>query len=398
MVAVVTEHGYDATTVRGLAQKAAVSTRTFYQHYSGKEECFLRTQELITRRWAERIAVAQEEEGGEGNGFLLGARALLHAWLEWPEAARLVLVGACSAGPRALAQVRYSLRAIAARCSPPNVAENEPLRLISEAMVAGMAGVMRSRLLDGRSIDIEDELLSWVASCCCPVLSPGTLEFPANFERCASEFAPWVSSSNAEWGDGALAPKSDRALLLSAVSKLAASGQSDILTPKRISKAAGVSQRRFCAVFPTLTDCLVAAVAWHAEKALSRIRQKRGPSTDRFNDMSRSVTLLCVQISREPALANLCFAELGMAGADRLRCQERVVDVISTLVPNGTCGIAVEASSIAVWDVLRCEIASHRTARLKEAVPVLTYLLLAPAMRTSWALEVVEQRDYVAAA
>jgi hypothetical protein len=114
--------------------------------------------------------------------------------------------------------------------------------------------------------------------------------------------------------------------------------------------------------------------------------------------MSRKVAFLCTQVSREPALANLCFGDVGMVGVERLGCQERVVAAISTLVPDETCGIAAEASASAVWTVLCREAASHSTVQLTGAVPLLTYLLLAPATKNSWAPDVVDQRDYVAAA
>jgi AcrR family transcriptional regulator len=398
MVEVIAEHGYDATTVRRLARKAGVSTRTFYQHYSGKEECFLRTQELIAHLWTKRIGASQgNEESGE-KGILRGARALLHAWFEWPEAARLMLVDAYSAGPRALYQARNSFHEIAVQCYAPGVTDNDTSGLISEGIIAGMAGVVGSRLLHGRSVDVEDQLLNWVASCC-PALSFGISGFPTDFKRPAAEFSRPISSSNVEGEDGALAPKGDRALLLSAVSKLASTEQADILTPRKISEVAGVSQRKFYVIFPGLSECLIAAVEWHAEKAISKIRQQRGPSIGLFNDTSRSVALLCAQISREPALANLCFGELGIASAERLRCQERVVAALRTLIPEASCRIAADASASAVWNVLSSEAASRKTAQLSGAVPILTYLLLAPTSRTSWATEkVVDPSNHVAAA
>ena len=398
MVEVITEHGYDATTVRRLAQKAGVSTRTFYQHYSGKEECFLRTQELIAHQWVERIDVSRGNGGSGEKVFLTGARALLQEWLEWPEAARLMLVDACSAGPRMFSQARNSFRGIAAKCCSPDVAKNDTSRLLSEGMIAGMVGVMRSRLLHGRSVEVEDQLLNWVSSCC-PALSFGIQGFPADFKAPAPELSRLVSSSNVEGKDGALAPRGARALLLSAVSKLAATGQADILTPRRISEAAGVSQRKFHGTFPSLDMCLIAAVEWHVEKAMNKIRQQRGPSVSQFDDVSQSIALLCALVSREPALANLCFGELGLAGGEKLRCQERVIAAIGTFIPDRTCGIAAEASANAVWSVLSSEASSRRTTRLSASVPVLTYLLLVPAMRTSWAIEeVVDPSNHVAAA
>lgn len=398
MVEVIAEQGYDATTVRRLARKAGVSTRTFYQHYSGKEQCFLRTQELIARRWIERIAASQKgDDGGARKPFLLGARALLHAWLEWPEAARLMLVEAYSASSRTLMRSRHLFRGIAAKCRDSDGDNAETSRLISEGMIAGMVGVMGSRLFSKQPIDLEDELLDWVASCC-PALSSEFLGFLGDREPQELEALLPVSSSNAELEDGALAPLGDRALLLSAVSKLAATGQTGTLTPKRISEAAGVSQRKFYAIFPCLNECLIAAVESHADSAMSKIRQQCESSSGPVDEMSRKAALLCAQISQDPSLASICFGDMGIADTSRVCYQERVVAAISTLAPDETSGIAVEASANAIWTILSRESAPHKTDRLDRAAPVLTYLLLAPAMRRSWATEVVDQRDCVAAA
>ena len=358
----------------------------------------MRTQELIVGRWVERIAVSRAGEyGDEGAAFLLAAKALWHAWLEWPEAARLVLVDSSSASPQTFAQVRSLYRVIAAKCRVSDVGKTNTSELISEGIIAGMVGVMGSRLFHSQPLDVEDDLLNWVASCC-PALSADSSKLLSDFKPLDQKFSFPVSSSNMEWGDKALAPLGDRDLVLAAVSKLAATGQAAVLTPKRISKAAGVSQRKFKAVFPGLSECLIAAVESHTENVTSKIRQQCDSSTKQFDEMSRKVALLCAQISREPALANLCFGDLGIAGAERLLCQEHVVGALRTFVSYETCEIAAEAAANAVWGVLCREVASHRTDRLDRAVPVLTYLLLAPPIRASWATEVVNQRDYVAAA
>ena len=43
MVEIAGEQGYEAVTVRGLTRTAGVSSRTFYERFEGKEECFLET-------------------------------------------------------------------------------------------------------------------------------------------------------------------------------------------------------------------------------------------------------------------------------------------------------------------------------------------------------------------
>src|SRR6187399_977339 len=51
--------GYQALKVRDIVRQAEVSTRAFYEHFGSKEDCFLRTYDLISRRTTRRIIAAQ---------------------------------------------------------------------------------------------------------------------------------------------------------------------------------------------------------------------------------------------------------------------------------------------------------------------------------------------------
>lgn len=105
-IVLVAERGYNAATVRDLAQLAGVSTRAFYEHFSGKEECFLRTYELAVRRTAKRVA---ESQGGERD-WLERLRRAFEAFAaeieREPQVARVVLVEVLAAGTPALRRMR----------------------------------------------------------------------------------------------------------------------------------------------------------------------------------------------------------------------------------------------------------------------------------------------------
>ena len=62
MVEIAGEYGYEAVTVRELARLAGVSTRAFYEGFRDKEECFLKTYELVVQRAAAEIYSAQNGE------------------------------------------------------------------------------------------------------------------------------------------------------------------------------------------------------------------------------------------------------------------------------------------------------------------------------------------------
>jgi AcrR family transcriptional regulator len=62
MVELVAEHGYNAVGVAMLTGRARTSKRDFYKHFSGKEECFLATYDVLVSRSVRGIFAAAEGE------------------------------------------------------------------------------------------------------------------------------------------------------------------------------------------------------------------------------------------------------------------------------------------------------------------------------------------------
>jgi AcrR family transcriptional regulator len=55
------EHGYDATTVTQIAERAGVTKSTFFRHFPGKRELLVAGQDALSRLLAEGIASAPED-------------------------------------------------------------------------------------------------------------------------------------------------------------------------------------------------------------------------------------------------------------------------------------------------------------------------------------------------
>jgi AcrR family transcriptional regulator len=103
---VVAERGYPDVTVELIVKRAHVSFKTFYKHYSGKEECFvalfdgaLTTTEKTIRR---RLAA---EPGPWSDQVVLALRTLVEQIVSEPVIARAVIVESPTVGPAII--VRY---------------------------------------------------------------------------------------------------------------------------------------------------------------------------------------------------------------------------------------------------------------------------------------------------
>jgi len=99
----VAEKGYAATTVADVVGRAGVSRKTFYEHFSDKEECFIAAWDTGVALLID--AVTRATLGAEGDWkdrLHAGVRAYLHTLVSVPAFARTFLIEVLAAGPRAL--------------------------------------------------------------------------------------------------------------------------------------------------------------------------------------------------------------------------------------------------------------------------------------------------------
>jgi AcrR family transcriptional regulator/DNA-binding MarR family transcriptional regulator len=151
--ALVGEKGYGGVSARGVAERAGVSNRTFYECFSDREDCFLAAfnhaidgLELEARRgW--------ESEPGWTAGVRAGLAALLRTLDGEPAVRRLVFVDALAAGPRVLARRARVLESLAVVVDDGRANANAPAKLpglVAEGVVGATFGVIHARLLELR--------------------------------------------------------------------------------------------------------------------------------------------------------------------------------------------------------------------------------------------------------
>ncbi|MDD7941486.1 TetR/AcrR family transcriptional regulator [Actinomycetospora lutea] len=109
MIALVAERGYAAVTVADVVAAARVSKRTFYQHFSDREDCFLAAYvaaaEQPLTRIAEAVAPAVEAAPGAeppslADEVTAGTSAYLAALAEQPGLTRTLLTEISGLGPQ----------------------------------------------------------------------------------------------------------------------------------------------------------------------------------------------------------------------------------------------------------------------------------------------------------
>jgi AcrR family transcriptional regulator/DNA-binding MarR family transcriptional regulator len=151
MAEVAAERGAGAVTVAHVVTRAGVSRRTFYDLFEDREECFLVAFEDAVGR-AARTVLPAWEAGGSWRERVRGALlALLGFFDENPALARLCVVEALAAGPKALEHRAVILRALIAAVDQGRgeLGRNtEPPPLTADGVVGAVLSVIHTRLLE----------------------------------------------------------------------------------------------------------------------------------------------------------------------------------------------------------------------------------------------------------
>jgi AcrR family transcriptional regulator len=400
MIVLVAERGYSAATVRDLARLAGVSTRAFYEHFEGKEECFLRTYELAVKRAAMRVVESQKGGGDWFERLRLAFEAFAVEIEREPQVARVALVEVFAAGVSALKKMRgvegiFEKMIGESFARAPGGVEMPPLVL--QGVVSGIARVVRDRLL----ADHEEELSSLAGSLMEWALCYrwesigilGRLDSRPAAERIAAEYA--VADDPKAW-EG---PMDDRALILSAISKLTVADGYEALTVPRIRAAAGVSRRAFDALYDSVDDCLLAALELRTGEALAKVVSAHGAGKTWPGGVYRAVVALCAHIAQDAAFARLAFIDAFAPGPAAIQRRTQLVSTTAELLRESAPldqrpdPFMAEASVGAVWGVLHHQVVHGQAHRLPSISASLAFLATAPAVGAPAAAEAIRQEQ-----
>jgi AcrR family transcriptional regulator len=400
MVELVAEHGYEAVTVRALARRAGVSQSTLYKHFPSKQDCFLDTYELIVRCGVQRTLAAQRRAYAWRERLGLGIRAFVGELARNPRAAHLALVDCFSAWPNSLERMARTaglfdaLLADGVARAPDGGATLPPH--LAKGIVAGIACVVRQRLIVGREqelTDVGEELVGWTLS----LLSEELGEFGRLHEPAALTPPPSATSGDVLDGGAGI---DERSLLVAAAARLATEHGFSELSVPRIRAAAGLSRRSFDAHFDNATDCFLAAIESHTGGTLAHAARAGATHGDWRRGVCRTLATHCGLLASDERLAMLTFVEVFAPGPAGVRCRARMLaDVAAGFRASAPedqrpTAVAAEASLGAIWGLAHQQIAGGQARRMPEIAGTLAFIALAPATGARAAGEAIraEQR------
>jgi AcrR family transcriptional regulator len=383
MIELSAERGYEAITVRDLTSLAGVSTRSFYRHFRNAEECFTYTYESLMHDGLRRAHGVQRGNGTWEQALRASLRSLLEDLAADPKVAQLLLVEAFALGPGMQIRMREAVVSFE-RLLNDSLAGDPRAPTLSRHMLCGIAAgvtrVVRRRLLEGGSVDLDAlnaELEDWVLSLlhgCTAVQEPPASNSAAFTSKLQSgEISVPVVFAGVE---------DETKRIFAAAIELASTGGFESLTFSRIRKVSRVSRRSLDALFLDVGECFLAAIEAIMTAAATRAQRVILRANDFEAGTHAAVRALCADVARNPSLARLAFLEIfspGRAGfLSRERLISRGVNWLRNTAPadRQPSELHAEASIAAAWRIVHTEIAAGGVENLPRLAPRISYALL----------------------
>jgi AcrR family transcriptional regulator len=190
----VAEHGYVAMRIEDVIAVAGVSRRTFYDHFTNKEDAFLAAYDLIYDQLRAAIATAYGSADTWASGIRRGLAAFLNLLASEPVLAHLCIVDVLAAGPRALERRTAAMADFREYLTPgPDVAPPGVVTpLTAETVVGGVYEVIYSRVVQNRTHELPALVPELLYSVLLPFAGPEIAR--AEYQRALSRVPAGAAS------------------------------------------------------------------------------------------------------------------------------------------------------------------------------------------------------------
>lgn len=389
MIESISQRGYQATSVAHVIAIAGVSRRAFSELFSDKERCFLVTHDVVVARLRKRVIGAWNDERGWFNRLHASCNMLLGDIAESPEEARLVLVDAVGIGSNARQRMLLSnltferLVAGAFQLAPDGVGLP---RLTVRAIVGGVRRVVFTRVAERRERELyalADDVLDWIECY-------RTLAFTRLGVRASSPVR--TSSAPAAF----LARGDERSRVLSSVLHLTLDEGYSQLTEPQLARSAGLSIEVFHEQFPSKEECFLALLDEFLRETLAEVQPSCAGADTWSEGVYRAIVAFVEYLVAHEALTRIVFVdifELGPVAVGRImRPVEGFIEFLAERGPESRRGprVAREAITGAVWTLISNYVASGRSSRLPLLVDHLAFIVLAPYVGPTSAVECIQ--------
>jgi AcrR family transcriptional regulator len=382
VVAVVSEKGYEATTVSDLIELSGISRSDFYKHFANKRECMAAAAAALLEPTLDALEQVRQDAGADASQAVF--EKLIAMVSAQPAAGRLCLVELQAAGEAGEEVADRGFEALFGLASELNDAKPAGERLSPElvrVLAGGLRQVLHNRLYRGREDELPDlsvELWRWLQSVRPP---PGALETPRRQRTAAGAGARFEGYTPGE-------------RIARAVAAVIAEKGYGAMSTDDVAARAAISLSTFYENFADKQDAVLAAL----EMSGAQIMALAVPAARRAAGWQEGVRALyeaiCAYFAAEPEMARLAMVGIYGAGRRALSRRDRVIDSLAEMLALGfeenpaTPGIAAEAAAAAVYSLMREQVRRKGPESLGAVVPLATYVTLVGFVGPERALEV----------
>lgn len=156
----VAENGYAGTTIAHITRHAAVSRRTFYEHFNSKDECFIAAYDTVMTELNRRVGEAFEQEEEWPQAMRAGLEAMLDFLTSEPHLARLSMVEALVAGPVVVERYDAAIQGLVPYFEAGRKGRSDEVLAglsptTEEALVGGIVSLISRRIFADRTAELE---------------------------------------------------------------------------------------------------------------------------------------------------------------------------------------------------------------------------------------------------
>lgn len=398
MIEAVTTQGYPQTSVKLVVGLAGVSRRSFYKQFSGKEECFMTTFDLIVSRAIKRLTDAYRTAEGEPRRRLRAVLRALGEELEQnPKALRLAIADSQTAGAEGLRRLHKTTAvcesllagALSGRCpsadggepaagqaSPTDEGSEALPQPVVRAIVGGLRRATQMRLLDDHTEDLQPlvrEMEKWLLLFQSPAL--GRLR-P---RRCTNQ--PFPETLELE-PDACGGSRRGRVLRSAIETGLRERKLADLSSP-RIAEGAGLPFEAVTELYPNPQACYLEALDVLGDELLQLIAGPELVSAEWPAAVCHTVDVLLTHLASSPARLMTLAVRALEAGPAAIASVGDLAYELATLLTESAprhprTRIAVEGIAGGLWNVLYCEALAGRGHRLPLLSEYISYVVLTP--------------------
>jgi AcrR family transcriptional regulator len=372
MVACVAKQGYTATRVTDLVDLSGVSRRSFYELFSGKEECFRDTIEAMLSAGIE-LALAAESEGTTWEERAVNRfQAFASLVAAQPAAARMCLIEAHAAGAELLSPVEEAIGSLE-RITQERFAESPQRAGMPAEMTVACVGatleIARTRLHCGEEAELPGQIPELMEL----LLSYRPPAEPLRLTTRPPTPAPETLDAH-DHGERAL-----RALAAVAAEKGYANARVG-----EIVKRASMSPTTFYANFSGKEDLLTAAIDSAGAQVTAVVMPAFRRRTDWPSGVRAAFGALFSFLASRPTLAQLVLVEVHAAGPEAVRRRDATLRPLEAILDEGRARtpevspLWVEAITGGLFALAHWQICRSGPESLPALAPDCTYFTLAP--------------------